>query len=219
MEKLDQILQSGKLDFPLGVELLKELAPKNTWIDYLSSAEGNSFNCDLLRAELLKLKKSLPEKPVLKEKEIDLPKSTTALGNALTDAKSKRISFEALPEELQKLYLRRNDLVRQADITKERIRGCQDKAERYNLGLAVLRMWSEVRSIWGKLDAFAAGVEHTSEDLPNLSGLTLTELKALKQKQFVLRSKAKAKANTSKFNYHDTLIRHINERISNVQLR
>lgn len=220
MKKIKDLLNaSGKFDFPLGVELLKEFLPKHALIDYFLSCQENSFNTDLLRAELQKCLEEIPQRQLILEPEITSkqPIQTAVVGSSLTDP--KRTQFENLPEELQRLYLTRNEIVRKADILKERIRSTQDKTERYNLGLAVLRHWSEIRTIWGKLDNYNNQVTEPKDNYPSLDALSLIELKALKQKSMVVRSKAKSKGNSQKFNYHDALIRHINERISNVQLR
>lgn len=216
MEKLrDFLKRPGKFDFPLAVELLKEFDSKNSLFPYFSKAISNSFNDSKLRAELQKILSNSPKVPIatsaFEQPEVVAP--IREISNALSTRVKPSLSFESLPEHLQKDYLRRNDLVRQADILKERIRNTSEKKERYNLGLKLLRTWNEIRCIWNKLDAHASGEDQKRDNSPELTNYSTEQLKALKQRHMVSRSKAKSKGNTTKFNYYEELIRHINERL------
>jgi hypothetical protein len=216
MEKLREFLKRpGKFDFPLAVELLKEFDSKNSLLSYFSAAISNSFNDAKLRAELLKVLSNTPKVLIasvtVEESAVAAP--IREISNALSSRVKPSIAFESLPEHLQKDYLRRNDLVRQADILKERIRNTPEKKERYNLGLKLLRSWNEIRCIWNKLDAHTSGEDTERDNSIELANYSTEQLKALKQRHMVSRSKAKSKGNTDKFNYYEELIRHINERL------
>lgn len=200
-------------DFDLGLELLKEHQPSSLLIAYFEGAPKNSFNVDYLRSTLSKVLVSLSQAKVTSEKEQEVIKPIENHSNALTKPKMPKINFAALSEELQGQYLRRNNLVRQADILKERARQCQDEKECYTLGRKILRTWNEIHTIHAKLDSFQSGKSIADKMMPDLSKQTLKELKAFKQRQMVLRSKAKSKENQIKFEYHDELIQHINKQI------
>lgn len=215
MKEIKSVLE-GQFDYSVAVELFKEYSNDSSMALYFASAPENSFNLKLLRkklTELLSSAVSVSDDFVLEEKKEELSLSVSP---GLTEVKFNRVPYDSLPENLQREYLHRNDLVRQADILKEKIRGCPDKGERYNLGLKLLRMWSEIKVIHGLLDNFASGNKKDSP--PDFSKLTFLQLKDKLQKQMVLRSKAKSKVNTLKSNYHDELIRQIKEQI-NVQLQ
>ena len=215
MQKLKEFLNApGKMNYPLGLQLLEEVEPGNSLLTYLKSAPDNSFNSSMLRSTLFKLcQNNIAYKAKKIASDANKVAQSKPVSNSLSTPKLKRIVFEDLPENLQRDYLRRNDLVRQADIIKERIRQCPDQRERYNLGLSLLRTWADVRSIYTKLDNFMSPEPPKQDEGPDLTGYSLIELKALKQKAMVCRSKAKHKGNTTKYEYYEALIRHYNERI------
>ena len=187
-----------------GVELLMEFAPSSPLTKYLQGTVENSFNLEKLKLQLKTILKA--ETPVEMPAEI-IPIS---IGSALSAPKLEQPKFENLTEEGQQLRLMRNDLVRQADILKERLRHLPTREERRIAGIQVLNLWRDVHVLHLRIDSIGKPPVATVEEIKPAS---MEELKKQLQKAYVNRSKAKDK-NPIRYSRYDAQVRSLQEQIA-----